>query len=190
MRAAQQNLKAAQKAVADAKTDKEKQAAQKNLQMASIPRGMPAMKAISPADGPGETFSPRFLAFAVAHPEDPAVVNAFHMALVTSGGPMGKVGASRSARSRPSRPITWRILNSDGRSPCSASSQGRATRRPINYFAMCWPKIPDRRARGRACQALARGRQNAADLGKRLEVNADFRRNAEAALGGKEKVRN
>src|SRR4051812_15705326 len=64
-KAVEAELKAAQEAVDAAKTDEEKQTAQKRLSKA---QQFPAFGSISPADGPGAAFSPRFLAFAVKNP--------------------------------------------------------------------------------------------------------------------------
>lgn len=88
-KAAEAELKAAEKALQDAITVKEKQAAQQRLQKASI---FPAQEMISSSDGPGKTFSPRLLAFAIKKPTAPTALDALYLALVTSGGPTGKVG--------------------------------------------------------------------------------------------------
>jgi thiol-disulfide isomerase/thioredoxin len=47
---------------------------------------------------------------------------------------------------------------------------------------------PDHKSQARACQALAEGRANAARLGEDLQAKADYRRNVEASMGGKEAV--
>jgi thiol-disulfide isomerase/thioredoxin/23S rRNA pseudoU1915 N3-methylase RlmH len=182
--AAQAEKKAAEKALEEAKTDEEKQAAQKRLQKAGV---LPAMKAISLADGPGETFSARFLAFAIKNPKDPAVLEALYQSLVISGGPTGKAA-------------TWgpavKALQAD-------QVENPELQRAVRLFRLLagahdeaadkWlgdvmARNPERKARARACQALAQGRQRAAELGERLKEDADYRRNAEAFLGGKEAV--
>ena len=187
LKAAQAELKAAEKALQDAKTDEERQAAQKRLAKVRVFPAMPAMKMLSRAEGPGETFSPRFLAFAVEHPKDPEAIDAFNWALITSGGPTGKVG-------------TWgkivKALQAD-------HLENPELKRAVRLFrALAQPhdeaadkllrdvmaKNPDRRARGRAGQALAQGREHVAELGENLKANAVFRRNNEAYLGGKEGV--
>jgi thiol-disulfide isomerase/thioredoxin len=181
---AQAKLKAAERALKDAKTDEEKLDAQQKLKNA---RAFPVMKSTSPADGPGATFSPRFLAFAVKNPRDPAMVDAFFMALLTSGGPTGQSG-------------TW------GTAVMSLQAdhlEDRELKRGVRLFRMLagahdeaadkllrdvMAKNPDRRARGRACQALAQGRASASQMGEQLKTDAGFRRNAEPYLGGKAAV--
>jgi len=49
-------------------------------------------------------------------------------------------------------------------------------------------KNPDRRAQGRACQALALGRAAAAEMGEHLNADAGFRQSMEPFVGGKEGV--
>jgi thiol-disulfide isomerase/thioredoxin len=177
----QDERQAAEKALRDAKTDAEKQAAEKRRQQASL---LPAMKMISPADGPGETFSPRFLAFAVNHPKSPTAMDAYYLALLTSGGPAGKVG-------------TWgkavKALQAD-------QVKNPEVQRAVRLFRVLagardpaadqllrdvMAQNPERRAQGRACQALAQGRARAADLADQLQRDPDRRRNAEELLGGK-----
>jgi thiol-disulfide isomerase/thioredoxin len=183
-RAAAEELKAAKKALGDAKTDEEKQAARKRLQKASA---FPAMRAVSPADGPGATFSPRFLAFAVKNPRDPAAVDAYFLALLTSGGPTGKAQTwGRAVKALQDGHVAdpglrkgirlFRVL---------AGARDEAADR---FLRDVLDRNPDRRARGRSCQALAQGRANAARLGESLKANAELRRNAEALLGSKEGV--
>ena len=55
---------AAKKALADAKTDEEKEAAKKRVQKASM---FPSAKMMGPADGPGATFAPKFYDFALVN---------------------------------------------------------------------------------------------------------------------------
>jgi hypothetical protein len=151
LEAAQAELKAAEKVLQVAKTVEEKEAAQKRVQNAT---GFPAMKAISPADGPGETFSPRFLAFAVKNPKAPEAVDAFYWALITSDGPAGKVG-------------TWgravKALQVDHVENAELRRAVRLLRVLAGAHDEAADKLlrdvmarnPDRRAQGRACQALA-----------------------------------
>src|SRR6185369_15064638 len=89
MKKAQEELAAAKKAVADAKTDKEKEAAKVRLQKASV---FPSAKMIGPADGPGASFAPKFYDFAVKNPKSLSALDALQMALVTSGGANAKNG--------------------------------------------------------------------------------------------------
>jgi thiol-disulfide isomerase/thioredoxin len=184
LEAAQAKLKAAEKALKDAKTDEEKLAARQRLENA---RAFPVMKSISPADGPGATFSPRFLAFAVKNPRDPAMVGAFFMALLTSGGPTGKVGTWGAAvKSLQADHVEDRELKSGVRlfRMLAGAHDESANKLLRDVIA----KNPDRRARGRACQALAQGRASAAQLGENLRVNGELRRNVEDVLGGKDAV--
>jgi thiol-disulfide isomerase/thioredoxin len=184
LEAAQTQRKAAEKALKDAKTDEEKQAAQRRLEKA---RAFPPVKAIGPADGPGETFSPRFLAFAVKSPKDPATIDAFFMALLTSGGPSGKVGTwGRAVKSLQADHVKDPALKKGVR--LFRMLAGARDEAADKLLRDVMARNPDRRARGRACQALAQGRASAARLGKNLEANATFRRNAEGFLGGKEGV--
>ena len=179
LKALEQELADAKKAAKDAKTDEEKKAAQQRLEKSRV---FPAMSSLSPADGPGKTFSPRFLAFAVKNPKDRAVVVAFYMTLLTSGGPTGKVGTW---------PQAVKALQSD-------HVENPELKNGIHLFRMLagandeaadkllrdvMAKNPDRRAKGRACQALGQARSNAAAFGGELKSNADLRRNVEADLG-------
>jgi hypothetical protein len=179
--AAQTKLKAAEKALKDAKTDAEKLAARRRLENA---RAFPAMKSISPADGPGETFSPRFLAFAVKNPKDPGMIDAFFMALLTSGGPTGKAGTwGRAVKALQADHVEDPELKNGVR--LFRLLAGARDEAADTLLRDVMAKNPNRRARGRACQALAQGRASAARLGENLKANADFRRNAEGFLGGK-----
>jgi thiol-disulfide isomerase/thioredoxin/23S rRNA pseudoU1915 N3-methylase RlmH len=182
--AAQAEKKAAEKALEEAKTDEEKQAAQKRLQKAGI---FPAMKSITLADGPGETFSPRFLAFAVKNPRDPAAVDAFCLALMTSGGPTGKGGTwNQGVKTLQADQVESPELKRGVR--LFRLLAGARDEAADKFLGDVMARNPDRKARGRACQALAQGRERAAEMGERLKADADFRRNAEAFLGGKEAV--
>jgi thiol-disulfide isomerase/thioredoxin len=183
-KAAQEKLKAAQKAVADAKTEEEKQAARARLRKASA---FPPIKAMSPADGPGTTFSPRFLAFAVKNPGDPAMVDAFFLALLTSGGPTGKAGTwGRAVKALQADYVVNPALKKGVRLfRLLAGARDEAANKLLRDVMA---RNPDRRARGRACQALAQGRAGAAQLGENLKANRTLRRNAERFLGGKEGV--
>jgi thiol-disulfide isomerase/thioredoxin len=177
-------LKAAKKAVEDAKTDAEKEAAQQRLKKAST---FPAMKTMSMADGPGADYAPRFLAFAAKHPKDPAALDALFMALIMSGGPTAKNGtwgkavqtiqADQVENSELKRAVRLMRVLADAHD----DTADKVLRDVI-------ARNPDRKAQGRACQALAQGRARAADLGERLKANTDLRRNSEAYLGGKDGV--
>src|SRR5262249_28979341 len=71
-------LKAAEKELAEAKTDEEKTAAQQKVQMA---RTMQGFRMSNPMAGPGADFSPRFLAFAEKYPNDPSAFESLLLAL-------------------------------------------------------------------------------------------------------------
>ena len=184
-KAAEAERKAAEKALRDATTENEKEAAQKRLKKASL---FPAQKMISPSDGPGEIFSSRFIAFAIKNPKAPTALDALFLALVTSGGPTGKVGtwgravktleADHVANPEMKRAVRlFRML---------AGARDEAA---DNVLRDVLTKNPERRAKGRACQALALGRAHAAELGEKLNGKADFRRSFEAFLGRKEVAR-
>lgn len=177
----EQELAAAEKAVRDAKTDEEKQAAQKWLREL---RQLPAVGGSWPGDGPSETFSPRFLAFAVKNPKDAAALDALYITLWTSGGPTGKPGtwdpAVKTLRADyVEKPELKRVLRLF-RILCEVSDEASD-----QLLRDVMAKNPDRRARGEACQALAQSRSRAAELGERLKSDAAFRRQEGAALGGK-----
>jgi thiol-disulfide isomerase/thioredoxin len=184
LQAAQAKLKAAEKALKEAKTDEEKHTAQQGLEKA---RAFPAMNSISPADRPGAAFSPRFLAFAVKNAKDPTAVDALLMALMTSDGPSGKVG-------------TWSGVVKALQADHVGNPELRRALRLFRALAAgrdeaadqllrdVMSRNPDRRARGRACQALGQGRASASRMAERLTTDADFRRTAEPYLGGKAAV--
>jgi thiol-disulfide isomerase/thioredoxin len=173
---------AAEKALKEAKTDAEKEAAQKRLK-----KGSPAMKMISSADGPGEAFSARFLAFAAKNPKDPAVIDAFFMTLVTSGGSAGKAGTwSRAVKELQAK----HVENAEFRRAVRLFRMLAAARDEAadQFLRDVMANNPDRRAKAKACQSLAQGRADAARMGERLKDNAEFRRNAETYLGGKDNI--
>ena len=166
--AAQAELKAAKKAVADAKTDDEKLAANKRLKKAS---SFPATMAISMADGPGAAFSKRFLDFAVKHPKNPAVLDAFNMALTTSGGPGGNSGTkSGIVGALGGNGETWgaivKALQADQVKNPELVKWVRLFRQLANahdvasdqFLRDVMAKNPDRKAQGRACVALCRAK--------------------------------
>jgi thiol-disulfide isomerase/thioredoxin len=181
-KAADEERTAAEKALKEAKTDAEKQAAMKKLK-----QGMPAMMSISSADGPGEAFSPRFLAFAAKNPEDPAVMDAFYMTLITSGGSTGKVGTwGRAVKELQAKHVEDVELRKSVR--LLRMLAGARDEAADQFLRDVLAKNPDRRAQGKACQTLALGRANAAQMGEQLKTNAEYRRNAEKFLGGKDAV--
>jgi thiol-disulfide isomerase/thioredoxin len=183
-KAALAELAAAEKAIDDAKTDQEKQSAEQRVRLASR---FPSMKMLAPSDGPGETFSPRFLAFAVKHPSEPAALDALYLTLVTSGGPTGKVGTwSGAVKALQQNHVESPELKKAVRlfRMLSSAHDDEADKLLRDVIA----RNPDRRAQGRACQALAQGRAAAAEKGERLKADERFRTNAALFMGGKEGV--
>lgn len=184
VKAYKEELESAKKAVEDAKTDEEKKAAAERLKKA---REFPAMATVSPGDGPGPSFAPRFLEFAVKHPKDATTPDALLMALVTSGGPGGKSGTWNEA---------IKVIQKDH----ITNSELKHGRRLFRFLAEAhneaadqvlrdmMAKNPDHRIQAWACQALARGRLSAAELGEELKSNDKLRTQAEPQLGGKEGV--
>jgi RNA polymerase sigma factor (sigma-70 family) len=179
-------VNAAEKALRDAKSEEQRQEAQKKLRAASVvparpALSMPALKTLSAADGPGETFSPRFLAFAVSNPKDPAALDALVMALVTSGGPAGKPGTwgrvvailGDGYATKPEIKEAVRLL---------AQSRDEAGERLLRKVMA---DNPDREVQGLACHELAKLLANEAKFGEYLAANANARRPWEETLGKK-----
>jgi thiol-disulfide isomerase/thioredoxin len=184
MEARQAELKAARKAVNDAKTDEEKRAAQDRLKKAST---FPAMKGISMADGPGATYSPRFLAYAVKNPKSADALDAINMALVTSGGPNGKVGTWNGAiKTLQASHVENPDLKKWARlfRMLANSNDEAADKLLLDVMA----KHPDHKTQARACQALSQGLARAADLGELLKTKPEIRNRYEPSYGGKEGV--
>jgi len=177
----QKELDAAGKAVKDAKNDDEKKAAQSRLREASI---MPGMKLFSPADGPGATYSPQFLAFAVENPKDQDALEALKMAILTGGGPTGNVGIWDGAINALQAD---HVLNPEIKRAVQLlrmlAGAGMFDERANVWLRDVLARNPDRRARARTCQALAQGRERAAETGEQFK-NAEFRKMAEADFGG------
>lgn len=170
---------AAEKVRKEAKSDAEKRAAQ-----VRPTKSAPALKMITPADGPGATFSPRFLKFAVENPRDPDVMDAFFMALLTSGGPEGKgegwskgINALREAH----------VENTELKKAIRLFRElaNAHDENADKFLRDVIARNSDRRAQGRACQALAIGRERAGDLGTRLQTDAGLRRSLESSSGSK-----
>jgi thiol-disulfide isomerase/thioredoxin len=148
VKAVQDERKAAQKALDEAKTEEAKNAARKKLQATAM---VPAMRMISAADGPGATFSPRFLAFAERHPKDPSAFDSLLMALRTSGGARGPNGTWLPALNQlkahhVASPEIKRVLQDLARAHDEASA---------SLLREVIAKNPDRRIQARASKALA-----------------------------------
>jgi len=181
----QKELEAAGKAVKDAKNDEENKAAQSRLREASI---MPAMKLFSPADGPGPTYSPKFLAFAVEHPRDRDALEALNIAILTGGGPTGNVGIWDGAiNALQADHVQNPEIKREVQLLRMLAGAGMFDDRANVWLRDVLARNPDRRAQARTCQALAQGRERTAETGEQLK-NAEFRKMAEADFGGKANV--
>jgi len=147
----------ASKAMQEAKTDEEKQAAQKKLR--------PATMMIRPEDGPGPKFAARFFKFAQDNPKDPSAVKALSMAINLGGGPKS-----------PSWPKILAILDTE-----YAASPGI---KPVLRAVGRWgdeagdkllqdvvAKNPDRKIQGLAYKAMAEGQDLAARMADQLKTN-------------------
>jgi thiol-disulfide isomerase/thioredoxin len=176
IKASTQKRKAAEKALREAKTDQEKKAAQQQLQEASR---MPAMMAISMANGPGEKYSPRFLAFAETNPRSPSAIDSLAMALRTSGGPTSKNGiwprGVKALRAHHLRNPQIRQVLRD--------LAGSRDEQAENLLREIIAQNPNRRIQAQACQALARGYEATARWAELLEKTPALRKNVEAQLG-------
>jgi thiol-disulfide isomerase/thioredoxin len=123
----------------------------------------------------------------VSHPKAPTAVDAFYLALLTSGGPVGKVGTwSKAVQALQ----TEHVKNPELRRAFRLFRELAEAREPEanQLLRDVLAQNPDRRARGRACQALAQGRARAAAYAEQLQKNPDLRRQAETLPGGKAAV--
>ena len=162
--------KAQEKAIAEAKTEDEKKA--------TIKKGTTI--AFSMSGGPGPQFAPRFLAWAEKHPKDPEAFDALLMALQTSMGPNGKAGDTWVATLKVLKanyttdPKIGELLRMLSRQSDEASAQ---------FLRAVIEQNPDRRTKGLASRALARGKQQAVEMSTLLKTNEAFRQFREKELG-------
>jgi thiol-disulfide isomerase/thioredoxin len=185
---------AAKKAAENAQPDEKKPSGTKSVPMvpavpgmgrSGMANNMPAGKMVTRAEGPGEVFSPRFLEFAVKNPKDPAVFDALYWCLVTSGGPNGKVGTwSRAVKTLQDN----HVQNPELKRGVRMFRELAGSFNPAAYALLrdVLAHNPDRKAQGRACQALAIGRARAAEMGERLAKDDNLRKSFESQPGGKE----
>jgi peroxiredoxin len=158
--------KEAMKALREAKTDADKQAAQKKLRETLTA-------------GPAQQFSARFLDFAEKNPQAPEAFEALFMALRTSGGPTAKGGTWATILQHlqahyTTRPEIGRMVRVLGNMNDEA-----ATKLVREIIA----KNPDHKIQGRACKALAEGRTKVAKLADQLKANPRSRQLIEEQAG-------
>jgi thiol-disulfide isomerase/thioredoxin len=156
---------AALKALKEATTDEEKQAAQKKLRV--------------PITGnPAPQFSPKFLEFAEKNPKDPAAVDALVLALNTSGGPTSKVGTFGKAVTCLQNYVTQPEIKRAVR--LLANVQDEAAEKVVRDVMA---RNPDRAIQAVACKALWKRNENAAKSAAQLESNPALRKAIEAQRG-------
>ncbi len=179
IKAMQERQLAAEKAAKDAVTDEDKNKAKKTARMSM---SMPAMKAISAADGPGAVFCTRFLNFAVKHPKDPDVLESLNMAFATCGGPLSPNGVwARGVKFLETYEVRNPALKKEIR--LFRVLAGGRDSGADQFLRDVMTKNPDRHAQGRACQALAGGRKNSERFGLALQQDERLRKNYEKTLG-------
>jgi thiol-disulfide isomerase/thioredoxin len=179
--AAQARLKAAQEKLRDAKTDEEKQAAQRAVGAAQQMQTMSAQLAqmgSSPA-----TFAPRFLAFAEKNPKDPSAFESLQLALRTSGGPGNRNGIFLKAiaqirANHATDPEIKKVIPGLGRFWDPGVQ---------DLLREVVAKHSDRAVQTQACKELAASLNNAVNLAKQLKDKPDQAVVAGIQLG-KEKI--
>ncbi|HLN33174.1 MAG TPA: TlpA disulfide reductase family protein [Gemmataceae bacterium] len=142
----------ASKALQEAKTDEEKQAAQKKLM-------------VRMDDSPAPQFAPRFLKFAQDNPKDPSVVKALSLALNLSGGPKSPSWSKILAildKDYVDKPEIRSVLRSVGRWGDEAGDK---------LLQDVVAKNPDRKIQGLAYKAIAEGQDLAAKMADQLKAN-------------------
>ena len=165
---------AAEKALQKAKTDEEKKAAESRLGEAQT---IPRIKPLSMSDGPGKSFSPRFLEFAEKHPNDPAACESVFWALRTSGAPWSK---DRTFSKRAIEMLAKSFAIKAEIKPWLRELALYDDADANNLLREVMEHNPDRKIRARACQALAEGREGAVKAAEILRTNAIARRTFES----------
>ncbi|MEI7462604.1 MAG: TlpA disulfide reductase family protein, partial [Pirellula sp.] len=132
-----------------------------------------------PGDGPGATFSPRFLAFAEANPKDDFAFDSLALALRTSGGPSSQNGIWPKVvqilrANHASAPEIKKLF-----SELTAPNDEAANQLIRDVIA----NHPDRRVQARACKALARGLSSASQRGLAYQDDAALREAMEIRRG-------
>jgi thiol-disulfide isomerase/thioredoxin len=157
---------ALEKALAEARTDEEKKAINKKMN-------------VSFSAGPATAFSPRFLALAQQNPRDPAAIEALTFALGTSGGSSVNDG-------------TWNKVLDELRTNHATNPEIRTTLRSLsrNYdeateklLREVAARNPDHKTQAHAYKAIASGTESAVKMAEQLKKNKTLRENLEERNG-------
>ncbi len=136
-------------------------------------------KPVSMDDGPGPSFSPRFLAVAEKSPDSPTGFQAALAALNTSGGPISKTGTWSKA-------INLLKAHYAKRPEIKGLLRGLAATNDPDAESLVREVIeknPDRKIQANACKSLVTGLDNIASMVEQLGQNATLRKNFESVRG-------
>ena len=152
---------------------------QVNASTAAAKKSGSPPKPVTYDDGPGPTFSPRFLALAEQNLGGPVGFQAILWAVQISGGPTNKAGTWGKAmrlldEHYAAKPEIKPLLR-----PLGSSNDDDAE----NLLRGVMAKNPDRKLQALACKSLADGRDLIGDMVEQLNQNAALRRNFESVRG-------
>jgi len=161
-----ENQKAAQKALAEAKTDEEKKEAQKKM-------------AVRMDDNPGAKFAPRFIELAAKNPKDPMASEAIVMAMRTGGGPFAKSDTWAKCiefcrTNLVTNPDVKRVVRMLSQTTDEASEK---------LLKEVLAKNPERKVQALALKAMAESRNSSSQMAQRMKDNEAFRKRFEEQMG-------